>query len=116
MHPRSSLVVVALALILACTASAVTAAGGYRRSATDVLNRLVPPRIGQAYFGFTFRLWDSTDPVVGDSRPFDARIQDSIQTELDGKTPTFLAVWAGWQDPANHGHQLLPFRDRKSVV
>jgi PASTA domain/Glycosyl hydrolase family 26 len=109
MRPRGSLVVVAVGLILACTASADMAAGGYTRSATGVLNRLLPPPDGQAYFGFTFRLWDSTDPAVGDSRPFDQRIQDSIQKELAGKTPTFLNVWAGW------GH-LPPFSTLNSLI
>lgn|SRR5262245_17412951 len=95
MRLRSSLVVVAVGLMLACTASAGTASVGHTRSAAGSLTRLLPPPDGQAYFGFTFRLWDSTDPAVGDSRPFDERIQDSIQNELAGKTPTFLNVWAG---------------------
>jgi hypothetical protein len=72
----------------------------------------VPAPDGQAYFGFTFRLWDSTDPAVGDSRAFDQRIQDSIQNELAGKTPTFLTVWAGWQ---NSG-QLVPFSASSSDI
>jgi hypothetical protein len=82
------------------------------RAAAGVLTQLVPAPDGQAYFGFTFRLWDSTDQAVGDSRPFDQRIQDSIQNELAGKTPTFLTVWAGWQ---NSG-QFVPFGASSSDV
>jgi hypothetical protein len=108
MRPRSSLVVVAVGLMLVCTASAGTASVGHTRSAAGSLTRLVPPPDGEAYFGFTFRLWDSTDPAYGDSRPFDQRIQDSIQNELAGKTPTFLNVWAGWQQQGNFGYRLLP--------
>jgi hypothetical protein len=66
--------------MLACIASLSTAADARTDSATGVLTRLVPPPDGEAYFGFTFRLRDSTDPAVGDSRSFDQRIQDSIQT------------------------------------
>lgn len=110
------LVVVAVGVMLVCTASVGTAAGRPTRSAAGGFTRLLPLPDGKAYFGFTFRLWDSIDPAVGDSRPFDARIQDSIQTELAGKTPTFLTVWAGWQDPANHGSQLLPFSNWTSWV
>jgi hypothetical protein len=61
-----------------------------------LLNRPAPPPDGQTYFGFTFRLWDSTDPLWGDTRPFKTRIADSIQNELAGKRPTFLTVYAPW--------------------
>jgi glycosyl hydrolase family 26/PASTA domain-containing protein len=113
---RRKLVVVAVGLMLFCLAGLGTPADGRAQSASDVLTRLLPPPDGQAYFGFTFRLWDSTDPAVGDSRPFDQRIRDSIQSELAGKTPTFLNVWAGWQDHANDGSQLLPFRNWNSWI
>src|SRR5262249_20124297 len=116
MRPRNSLVVVAVGLMLACTASAGTTSVGQIDSAAGSLTRLRPPPDGQAYFGFTFRIWESTDPPVGDSSPFDQRIQDSIQNELAGKTPTFLNVWAGWQDHANDGSQLLPFSHWKSWI
>jgi hypothetical protein len=109
MRPRNSLVVVAVGVMLVCTASVGTAAGRPTRSAAGGLTRLLPPPDGKAYFGFSFRLWDSSDPAVGDSRPFDQRIQDSITNELAGKTPTFLNVWAGWQQQANDGKRLLPF-------
>jgi PASTA domain-containing protein/glycosyl hydrolase family 26 len=108
--------VIAVGVMLACMASLGTAADGRTGAAAGVFTRLLPPPDGKTYFGFTFRLWDSTDPAVGDSRPFDQRIHDSIQNELAGKTPTFLNVWAGWQDPANHGNQLLPFSNWSSWV
>jgi Glycosyl hydrolase family 26/PASTA domain len=92
------LVVVAVGVLLVCTASVGAAAGRPGRTTTGDVTQLLPPPDGQAYFGFTFRLWDSSDPVVGDSRPFAQRIQDSITNELAGKTPTFLNVWAGWGD------------------
>jgi hypothetical protein len=114
MRPRSFVVVVAVGLLLACSASAGTASVGHIRSAAGVLTQLLPPPDGEAYFGFTFRLWDSTDPLVGDSRPFDQRIQDSIQNELAGKTPTFLTVWAGWQDFP--GGSLVPFSASSSDI
>jgi hypothetical protein len=99
--------------MLACTASAGTAAGGGTRSATGVLTRLLPPPDGQAYFGFYFPLGDSSDPLQGDSRPFAERIQDSIQHELAGKTPTFLTVWAGWQGVDNFP---VPFSGSSSDI
>ena len=37
------------------------------------LIRLLAPPDGQTYFGFTFRLWDTTDQAWGDTRPFDTR-------------------------------------------
>jgi hypothetical protein len=76
----------------------------------------VPPPDGKAYFGFTFRLWDSSDPEQGDSRPFGERIRDSIQFELAGKTPTFLNVWAAWQDPNAPGKPLLPFSSSSNWI
>jgi hypothetical protein len=75
--------------------------------ASAPLTRLTVPPNGETYFGFTYRLWDSSDPGWGDVRPFAQRIADSIATELGGKTPTFLTVWAGWQpDPRG---PLVPF-------
>src|SRR5215471_18429640 len=107
MRPRSALIAVAVGLVLVCAASVGAAAGRSTRTAAGGLTRLLPPPDGQSYFGFTYRLWDSSDPAVGDSRPFDQRIQDSIQNELGGKTPTFLTVWAGWQ--GFPGGNLVPF-------
>ena len=52
------------------------------------------PRGGLAYFGFTCKLWDlwpaAESEVWGDTRPFAERICDSIEVELDGKTPTIV--------------------------
>jgi hypothetical protein len=75
------------------------------------LQRLVPQPDGRANFGFTFRLYDSSDPAWGDTRPFEQRIADSIQHELAGKTPTFLTVWTPWQQPEQPGKPLVPFSD-----
>jgi hypothetical protein len=73
------------------------------------LSRLVPQPDGRINFGFKYRLFDSADPVWGDTRPFAERIQDSIQHELAGKTPTFITVWAAWQNPNAPGKPLVPF-------
>jgi len=116
MRPRSALIAVAVGLVLVCAASAGAAAGRSTRTAAGGLTRLLPPPDGQSYFGFTFRLWDSSDPAVGDSRPFAQRIQDSITNELAGKTPTFLNVYAGWQDHANDGSQLIPFSNSENWI
>ena len=89
--------------------SASGAAGGATPSSAGGLTRLLPPPDGEAYFGFTVRWWDSSDPADGDSRPFGERVRDSIEYELAGKTPTFLTVWAAWQDPNASGKPLLPF-------
>jgi hypothetical protein len=116
MRPRNSLLVVVVGLTLVCMASLGAAADGRAQAASGALTRLLPPPDGQAYFGFTFRLWDSTDPLVGDSRPFDQRIQDSIQNELSGKKPTFLTVRAAWQDPNAAGKPMLPFSSASSDI
>ena len=73
------------------------------------LRRFVPQPDGRANFGFKYRLFDSEDPVWGDTRPFAERIQDSIQHELAGKAPTFITVWAAWQNPNAPGKPLVPF-------
>jgi hypothetical protein len=73
------------------------------------LTRLLAPPDGQSYFGFTFRLWDTSDQAWGDTRSFDVRIRDSIVHELAGKTPTFLTVWAAWQAPDRAGKPFVPF-------
>ena len=82
-----------------------------RQAASDApsVDRLLPPPEGKAYFGFTFRLYDTSDPAQGDARPFSDRIHDAIQYELAGKTPTFLAVWAPWQYPDQK--PTVPFSD-----
>jgi hypothetical protein len=45
------------------------------------------------YLGLTVRLWDSSDPAWGDTRPFAARLDDIEQNELGGKHPAFLTVY-----------------------
>jgi hypothetical protein len=102
---------VATAIVLVSVAAASDAAGKPARIAASSLTRLLPPPNGKAYFGFTFRLWDSSDPAQGDSRSFPDRIHDSIQFELAGKTPTFLTVWAPWQNPDQPSKPLVPFTD-----
>src|SRR5690349_1326544 len=58
---------------------------------------LYEPPDGSVYSGMFVRLWDSSDPKVGDSRPFASRLQDSIDQELAGKPPAILLVPATWQ-------------------
>src|SRR5262249_33506888 len=77
----------------AAVISPTTAARG-----TIELRQLLPPPWGKTYFGFIFRLWDTTDPRWGDTRSFRQRINDSIEMELGGKHPTTLEVDAPWQD------------------
>ena len=101
-----------LAVGLAVVAIAVPMASASIDAApppAGAVSRLVPPPDGQCYFGFTFRTWDTSDPAWGDTRPFKERIQDSIKSELGGKTPTFLTVWATWQFPDRSGKPLVPF-------
>src|SRR4051812_15384946 len=100
----------ALAVCIGAGTQSVARASSARAlSAASALTRLLPPADGQCYFGFTFRTWDTTDPAVGDTRPFLQRIQDSIANELSGKTPTFLTVWADWQASDQPGQPLIPF-------
>jgi hypothetical protein len=94
-----------LALAVAALLPPVHAATG---TPTQV-QRLVPQPDGRANFGFTFRLYDTSDPAWGDTRPFAERIADSIQHDLGGKTPTFLTVWTPWQYPEQPGKPLVPF-------
>jgi hypothetical protein len=99
------LLLVALALALV-----VPGADAYPRAApASSLLRLVPQPAGRANFGFTFRLFDSNDPLMGDARPFDVRIRDSIDNELAGKPPTFIKVWTPWQQPDRRGKPFVPF-------
>ena len=85
-------------------------------SAAGSVARLVPPPDGQSYFGFTFRLWDTTDPAWGDIRPFRERIDDAIRNELGSKKPTLLTVWAGWQEAGETRQPLVPFSARLADV
>lgn len=96
--------------LVACLVLAIASGAAAGPTRTVVLKRLVPPATGRAYFGLTFRLWDTTDPLWGDTRPFSVRIGDAIQHELGGKRPTFLTVYAPWRNadgtPATF-HSLL---------
>jgi hypothetical protein len=78
-----------IVVVLAVVAGLAPAAS----AAPAQLTKLVPQPDGRANFGFTFRLFDSSDPLWGDTRPFGERIQDSVTNELAGKSPTFLTVW-----------------------
>ena len=100
------LLIVGVALV-ASTAGTVFASSTSGR-AGGVL-RLLPPPDGQAYFGFTVRTWETNDPAWGDTRGFAERMQDSIETELAHKTPTFLRVWADWQASDQPGQPMVPF-------
>ena len=94
---------------LIAAALPIPTAAGQPREGSGTLTRLVPLPDGQANFGFTFRIFDSTDPVWGDTRSFEERIRSSIQTELAGKTPTFIKVWTPWQRPDQRGKPYVPF-------
>src|SRR5439155_9005851 len=87
------------------------AEASHRSARVSPLLRLVPQPDGRANFGFTFRLFDTTDPLWGDTRPFEKRIRDSIQNELAGKTPTFIKVWTPWQHPELPGKPFVSFSD-----
>ena len=63
-----------------------------------------------------FRLFDTADPIWGDSRPFDERMRDSTEHELAGKTPTFLKVWTPWQRPDQVGNPYVPFSAAKDDI
>lgn len=102
----------ALVAVAAATTVLTSGAGAARAP----LEHLVPPRPGHTYFGFTFRLWDTPDLAWGDTRPFETRIGDAIAHELGGKRPTFLTVWAPWQDPDRRGKPLVPFAARLADV
>jgi hypothetical protein len=105
------------AVLVALLVAAVTASTpAYSAGKSGGLTRLLPPPNGKTYFGFTFRLWDTSDPAQGDARPFVDRIHDSIQFELAGKTPTFLTVWAAWQNPNAPGKPLVPFNNSSGDV
>src|SRR5262245_10891461 len=100
---------VRLSLLLAVALVALAGSATSASSPQSGLTRLVAPPDGRSHFGFTFPLFDTTEPVWGDGRPFADRIGDAIQVELAGKTPTFVTVWAPWQYPDQPGKPLVPF-------
>jgi hypothetical protein len=75
------------------------AAASFGFGAVAAQSRLAPfePPDGFAYHGMFIRLWESDDPRVGDSRPFGTRLQDSIVTEMAGKSPAIMLVPTTWQ-------------------
>jgi hypothetical protein len=113
---RSRLVVGAAIVAAACVLAAPAQTRVDAAVREERLPRLVPPPDGFAHFGFTYRLWESSDPQVGDSRPFADRIRASIAEELAGKTPTFLNVWAGWQQPDLSGKPFVPFSASRAWI
>ena len=90
--------------------------GGADAATGSTLTRLVPQPDGKANFGFTYRLFDSSAAIDGDTRPFDERMRDSIEHELGGKTPTFLKVWTPWQRPDQRGKPFVPFSDAAADI
>jgi hypothetical protein len=92
-------------ILVAVLVVAVCAPAASARS----LPRLSPPADGRSYFGFTFRIFDTSDPLWGDTRSFEERLQDSIHHELAGKTPTFIKVWSQWQQADLRGKPFVPF-------
>ena len=107
MARRATVAGVALVAALALLGLAAKSSQG----APATVTRPLPPADGSAYFGCTFVLFDSNDPVWGDDRPFAERIGDSIRVELAGKTPAFIKVWAPWQHPDLAGKPFVPFSD-----
>jgi hypothetical protein len=99
---------IALAAALAILATGAMSSQG---APSATLTRPLPPSDGRAYFGCTYALFDTDDPVWGDDRPFAERIADSIRVELAGKTPAFIKVWAPWQHPDLAGKPYVPFSD-----
>jgi Glycosyl hydrolase family 26/PASTA domain len=105
------------AVVIALAVGGVTTSTSARSDGASAgVRRLLPAPDGKAYFGFTFRLWDTPDPVWGDARPFADRIRDSIQFELAGKRPTFLTVYAAWQKPDSSGKPLVLFSSSSGDV
>ena len=74
------------------------------------MTKLLPPD-GQVYSGMSIRLGrtDADGATWGDSRPFAERVRDTIATELAGRKPAFLRVYAPWQSPAAPGRPMYPF-------
>jgi Glycosyl hydrolase family 26 len=106
-----------LALVLVGAAVLLpSAAAEQGASSTAMLPRLVSPADGQAYFGLTFPLFDTSDPVWGDDRPFAERIKDSIDIELSGKPPAFIKVWTPWQKPDLPKKPLVRFSEAAGEV
>jgi hypothetical protein len=58
---------------------------------------LYEPADGFTYIGMFLRLWDSSDPRVGDSRPFAQRYQDVLDNELGRKHPAIMLFPTVWQ-------------------
>ena len=71
------------------------------------------PADGQAYFGFTYRSWDSSDPAYGDQRAFSDRYQDAIAVELGAKSPSLFGIPTIWQNPNG---SMVPFTDTLSTI
>jgi Glycosyl hydrolase family 26/PASTA domain len=115
-QPPVDAVVSAVVLVVLATAAVTASTPARSAGGSGGLTRLLPPPDGQAYFGFTFRIWETSDPAWGDARAFSDRIRDSIQFELAGKTPTFLTVWAPWQYPDQSGKPLVPFSNSSGDV
>jgi len=59
------------------------------------------------------RLWDSTDPRVGDIRPFPQRLQDSIDNELGRGAPAILLVPTTWQTADG---SFIPFENTLDMI
>ncbi len=94
---RSRIALISLALLLSFIAFEVPIAAISSSAQSAPQLALFEPPDGFAYIGMFIRLWDSSDPRVGDSRPFKVRLQDAITTELGSKPPAILAVPTTWQ-------------------
>ncbi len=92
--PRRALhrlrVLLLVGAVFATSVAPTSAQVGSRRA-------LYEPPDGFAYTGMFVRLWDSSDPRVGDSRRFPQRLQDSVTNELNSKPPAIMLVPTTWQ-------------------
>ena len=80
---------------------------------SETLTKFEPPD-GQAYFGFTYRLWE-TDAAEGDTRFFAERICDSVELELGGKTPTIIKVQAAWRASSGTQPFVIALHDIEKI-
>lgn len=71
------------------------------------------PADGKSYFGFTYRSWDSTDSLQGDTRIFTNRYSDAVSTELAGKVPSLFAVPMIWQ---KEDGTMVPFSNALGII
>ena len=104
---RGVAAVLLVAVVVVSGAAAKPKPKPKKKHTAPTLTALAPPPAGSVYLGLTYRLWDTSDPAYGDSRPFATRLAETVATELGGKTPAFLSVYVAWGDTlASHAADL----------